>query len=147
MQFLRLQTESSYCVEVPGIDGQYGVLMVDKVERGLQDARLLCSLFGQFINLVISSNVCVSSNFADGDTVMRFFSVFTIRVMRSLSRWLYWEDGFLMWLKRRYMLFRLFLKTIVSMGNVLVFSIVIKSVYSFALRMLRYPGRQQDSNL
>ena len=41
-------------------------LMADKVERGFYNARLLCSLFGQFISLVISNDDCVGSNFADG---------------------------------------------------------------------------------
>jgi len=34
--------------------------MVDKVERGFYNAGLFSSLFGQFINLIISNNVCVS---------------------------------------------------------------------------------------
>ena len=32
---------------------------------------LLCSLFGQFISLVISNDLCVGSDFADGDIVVR----------------------------------------------------------------------------
>ena len=45
--------------------------MVDKVEGGVQDAGLLCSLLAQFISLVVFNDICVSSNFADGDIVMR----------------------------------------------------------------------------
>ena len=44
--------------------------MADEVERVDQNAGLFCSLFGQFMSLVISSDVCVSSNFADGDIVI-----------------------------------------------------------------------------
>lgn len=35
-----------------------------------------------------------------------FVIVFTIDYMRSLSRLLYWEEGFLIWLSSRYILFR-----------------------------------------
>ena len=38
-------------------------MMTDEVERSFYNVRLLCSLFGQFISLVISSDVCVASNF------------------------------------------------------------------------------------
>jgi hypothetical protein len=34
-------------------------LMDNEVEKGFHNAGLLCSLFGHFINLVISNNVCV----------------------------------------------------------------------------------------
>ena len=46
--------------------------MADEVEGGFQVAGLFHSLFGQFIGLIVSSNVCVKSNFADGVIVMRF---------------------------------------------------------------------------
>jgi hypothetical protein len=46
--------------------------MADETEGGFQVAGLFHSLFGQFINLIISNNVCVSSNFVDGVIVMRF---------------------------------------------------------------------------
>ena len=45
------------------------------------------------------------------------FSVFTIWVMRSLYGWLYWEDGFLMWLRKRYMLLRLSMDVNVDAGH------------------------------
>ena len=48
-------------------------LMADKVKGGVQDAGLFHSLFGQFINLVVSNDVCVSYSFVDGDIVVRFF--------------------------------------------------------------------------
>ena len=47
--------------------------MADEVERGVQDAGLFHPLFDQFINLVISNDVCVSFNFVDGDIMMRAF--------------------------------------------------------------------------
>ena len=72
-------------------------LMTNEVERAFYNARLLCSLFGKFISLVISNDVCVGSNFADGDIVVAII----ICVMRSLSRRLYWEDVFLIWLRRK----------------------------------------------
>ena len=40
------------------------------------------------------------------------------------------------------MIFKLYVNTNVSMGNVLVCSIVIKSAYSSAMRMLGYPNRR-----
>ena len=47
--------------------------MADEVERGFYNAGLFCSLFGQFISLVISNDVCVGSDFADGDIVVGGF--------------------------------------------------------------------------
>ena len=82
-------------------------LRADEVERGFYNASLFCSLFGQLINLVISNDVCVGFDFVDGDIVVGVFCIFIIRVMRSLFGGLYWKDGFLMWLRRRYMLLRL----------------------------------------
>ena len=48
-------------------------LMADVVERGFYNAGLFYSLFGQFISLVISNDVCVGSDFADGDIVVGVF--------------------------------------------------------------------------
>jgi hypothetical protein len=45
-------------------------LMSDEVERDFNNVGLLCSLSTHFINLVISDNVCVGSNFLDGDIVV-----------------------------------------------------------------------------
>ena len=44
--------------------------------------------FGQFIILVISNDVCVGFDFADGDILVGGFNVFTVRVMKSLNGWL-----------------------------------------------------------
>ena len=48
-------------------------LVADEVERGFYNVGLLCSLFGQFINLVISNDVCVGFDFADGNIVVEGF--------------------------------------------------------------------------
>ena len=48
-------------------------LIVDEVERGFYNAVLYCSLFGQFTSLIIANNVCVGSDFADGEIVVRSF--------------------------------------------------------------------------
>ena len=45
-------------------------VMSDKVERGLYNAGLFCSLFGQFISLIISNDVCVGFDFAEGDIMV-----------------------------------------------------------------------------
>ena len=50
-------------------------LIADEVEGDVQNAGLFHFLFGQFVNLVISNNVCVISNFVDGDFVMGVFNV------------------------------------------------------------------------
>ena len=42
-------------------------LMANEVERGFYNAGLFCSLFGQFINLVVSNDVCVGFDFVDCD--------------------------------------------------------------------------------
>lgn len=76
-------------------------------------------------------------NFAEGN----FFSVFTIRVTWSLSMWLYWEDGFLMWLKTKYMLLMLYVNMNVSVGSDLVCYATIGSVYNYVVRILGYHGR------
>jgi hypothetical protein len=47
--------------------------MANEVERGFYNVRLLWSLFGQFINLVVSNDVYVGSNFVDGDIVVGGF--------------------------------------------------------------------------
>ena len=52
-------------------------------EKGVQDTELFITLFGQFISLHITSNICAGSNFAYHDILKWFFSVFIIRVMRS----------------------------------------------------------------
>lgn len=39
--------------------------------RDVQDARLFHFLCGQFTKLIISNDVCVNSNFADSDIVMK----------------------------------------------------------------------------
>jgi hypothetical protein len=41
-------------------------LMADEVKRSFCNAWYFCSLFGQFISLVVSNDVCVSSDVADG---------------------------------------------------------------------------------
>lgn len=48
-------------------------LMANEVERGFYNAGLFCSLFGQFISLVILNNVCMGSDFADSDIVAGCF--------------------------------------------------------------------------
>ena len=58
--------------------------------------------------------------------------------MRSLSSRLYWEAGFLMWLRRRYILLRLYVKTNLSVGSVLMCSMAMRSAYNSALRILGY---------
>jgi hypothetical protein len=57
-----------------------------------------------------------------------FFSMFIGRIMRSLFRWMYWEDVFLMWLRRRHMLLlRLFVNTNIFVRSILVCSMAIRS--------------------
>lgn len=43
------------------------------MERGFYNVGLLCSLFGQFFNLIMSIDVCVGSDFADVDIVVGGF--------------------------------------------------------------------------
>ena len=69
-------------------------------------------------------------------------NAFTIPVMESLSWWVYWEDGFLMWMRRTYMLLRLSMNMNVSVGSVLVCCVVIRSAYTSTMRILGYPGRR-----
>ena len=69
-----------------------------------------------------------------------FFSVFIVQLIKSIFGWLYWEDGFLMWLRRIHMLFTLFVNTNVSVGSSLVCSMAIKSVYDHTMRILGYMG-------
>ena len=82
--------------------------MVNEVERGFYNA----GLFGPC--LANSSASLFPTMFVWALTLRmvilwwEVFSVYIIRVMRSLSGWLYWEDEVLMWLKRRYMMLRLF---------------------------------------
>jgi hypothetical protein len=45
--------------------------MANEMEKGSYNVGLLCSLFGQFINLIISNDVCVASDFAYCDIVLR----------------------------------------------------------------------------
>jgi len=58
---------------------------------------------------------------------------FIMCVMRSLSGWLFWEEGCLMWLSRRYMMLRLSVKMNVSVVMDLVCSIANSNAYSYAL--------------
>ena len=48
-------------------------LMVNEVERDFHNAWLFSSLFGQFISLVVSDDVYVGFDFADGDIAVRGF--------------------------------------------------------------------------
>ena len=52
---------------------QIRCLMAVEVERGFYNAGSFYSLFGQFINGIISNDVCVGSNFADDDIMMGDF--------------------------------------------------------------------------
>ena len=45
-------------------------LMVNEVEKGFYNAGLFYSLFGQFISLAVSNDVCVGSDLAYGDIVV-----------------------------------------------------------------------------
>ena len=45
-------------------------LKAEEIQRGFNNVELLCSLFGQFINLVVSYDVCVDFDFADGDIIV-----------------------------------------------------------------------------
>ena len=60
---------------------------------------------------------------------MLWWQVFSVILFR-----LYWEDRFLMWLRKRQMLLRLFVNINVSVGSILVCSTTIGSVYNYALR-------------
>lgn len=60
-------------------------------------------------------------------------------VMKSLSRWLSWEEGFLICLSSRYKLFRLFVKMYVSIMSVLVCYIARSRAYNSALRIFGQP--------
>lgn len=46
--------------------------------------------------------------------------IFMMFAMRSLSGWLYREDGFLVWLRSKYMLFRLSVDVNMFVASVLV---------------------------
>ena len=70
------------------------------------------------------------------------FSIFIVRVMNSLYGWLYLEDGFLIWSRRRYILLRMYVNINVSIGSILVCSTAIKIAYNYALRILGYLGTQ-----
>ena len=48
-------------------------MMANEVERGFYNAALFSSLLGQFIILIVSNDVCVSFDFADGDVVVAGF--------------------------------------------------------------------------
>lgn len=77
-------------------------LMADEVERGFYDVKLFHSLFIQFINLVIFNNVCVGFDFADGDIVVGgFLLCLPFRLCRASMGGLCWDDGSLMWLRRK----------------------------------------------
>jgi hypothetical protein len=47
--------------------------MVNEVERGIYNAGFLCSLCGQFTNLVICNDACVGSDFVDDNIVVRSY--------------------------------------------------------------------------
>ena len=64
-----LRIKSSCCVDGGGDRLSIWYLMANEVERGFYNAGLLCSLFGQFINLVILNDVCMGFDFADDDIV------------------------------------------------------------------------------
>ena len=73
-------------------------LMADKVERGFYNARLL--RYAPCLANLLASSFPTMIVWA---LILRMvilwwevFSIFTSRIMRSLSRWLYWEDVFLM---------------------------------------------------
>ena len=63
---------------------QCGVLCRINRWRCLQDPQLLHTFFGQCIYFIISKDVCVGSNFAYDDVVLRVFIIFTTQAIRSL---------------------------------------------------------------
>ena len=74
------------------------VIMADEVEKLTNNAPIL--------QMVI---LCGGSYYGGS-----FFRIYIIHVMWSLCEWIYWEDGFVMWLRRRYMLSRLSVNMTVS---------------------------------
>lgn len=54
--------------------------------------------------------------------------------------WLYWEEGFIMWLRSRYMLFRQFVNMNVFVASDLFCSVASRSAYSSAWRMFGHLG-------
>lgn len=61
--------------------------------------------------------------FRDCDLTFRQLMVAVMWAISSLTRWLYCEEGYTMWLSRRYMLLRLFVKVDVYVLRGLVCSI------------------------
>ena len=75
--------------------------------------------------------------------VMLWFEVLMVYMMwamRILSRWLFWEEGPLIWLSSRYMMLRQSIKIYVFMLSVLVCSIARRRAYNYALKMFENPG-------
>ena len=58
--------------------------------------------------------------------------------MRGLFEWLFWEDGYLIWRSKRYILLRLFVKMIVYVVSVLVCSMARMRAYIMISRLFEY---------
>ena len=59
-------------MDVKGIDGPYGDCLWMRW-KGVSIAGLFCSSFGQFISHVLSTDVCVGFDFANGNIVVGGF--------------------------------------------------------------------------
>lgn len=101
----RLCIELSCCVEVGGIAGQYGIWwpMWWKV------VVMTCG----------SSALCLTRLFTSPfPTIFEYAPTFLmasmLRATRSWFRWLYWEEGYLMWFSKSYILLTMLVKMKVS---------------------------------
>lgn len=66
--------------------------------------------------------------------------VFIVFIKWVMRRWLYWEEGFLMWLMSRSKLFELYVNMFVYVRSVLVCSMANSKAYSLPRSMLGHLG-------
>ena len=113
--------------------------MADEVGRGFYNARLFCSLFGQFISLVISNVVCVGLGFADGDIVVRgFWQIYYLGYEELI--WVVILGGWVSYVVEE----KICVVESICEYNCIcwVCFAVIMIAYNYALRILGYPSRR-----
>lgn len=97
--------------------------------------------FGLCIYVVISKDACVGTNFAYHDIGFGIFLItFTMWVIRNLLGWFNCDDGFLTWLRSRFMLFGQYVRMLMSIAGALVCSISSSITYNSTLRTFGYLG-------
>lgn len=96
----------------------------------------LCALASYLLHHYLQMFVCVLT-FLMEILYGEFLMAYMMCAIRSLSRWLFWEEGCSIWFCRRRILVRLLVNMNMSVVSDFVCSIVIHNMYNLALKIFK----------